>query len=131
MPKKDTATAVLGMLSTAGAQTRAPLPEPPAPEVTPPPAPEPDVAVAEAPVAPEPPAASVSTLPSSAKRRSAAGDDAAPRTLRLRPDTAARLRAAWLEAKRDDVLLTAQDFASGLVEDALVRHRRRRAVSSS
>ena len=36
MPKKDTATAVLGMLSTAGAQTRAPLPEPPAPEVTPP-----------------------------------------------------------------------------------------------
>ena len=130
MPKKDTATAVLGMLSTAGAQTRAPLPEPPAPEVTPPTAPEPDVAVAEAAVAPEPPAASVSTLPSSAKRRGAA-DDAAPRTLRLRPDTAARLRAAWLEAKRDDVLLTAQDFASDLVEDTLARHRRRRAVSSS
>ena len=76
------------------------------------------------------PAASVSTLPSSAKRRGAA-DEAAPRTLRLRPDTAARLRAAWLEAKRDDVLLTAQDFASDLVEDALARHRRRRAVSSS
>src|SRR6478609_971885 len=131
MPKKDTATAVLGMLSTAGAQTRAPLPEPPAPEVTPPPAPEPAVAVAEAAVvAPEPPAASVSTLPSSTKRRGVA-DDAAPRTLRLRPDTAARLRAAWLEAKRDDVLLTAQDFASDLVEDALARHRRRRAVSSS
>ena len=130
MPKKDTATAVLGMLSTVGAQTRPALPEPPAPEVTPPTAPEPDVAVAEAAVAPEPPAASVSTLPSSAKRRGAA-DDAAPRTLRLRPDTAARLRAAWLEAKRDDVLLTAQDFASDLVEDALVRHRRRRAVSSS
>ena len=130
MPKKDTASAVIGMLSTVGAQTRAALPEPPAPEVTPPPAPEPDVGVAEAAVAPEPPAASVSTLPSSAKRRGAA-DDAAPRTLRLRPDTAARLRAAWLEAKRDDVLLTAQDFASDLVEDALVRHRRRRAVSSS
>jgi hypothetical protein len=130
MPKKDTATAVLGMLSTVGAQTRPALPEPPAPEVTPPTAPEPDVAVAEAAVAPEPPAASVSTLPSSAKRRGAA-DDAAPRTLRLRPDTAARLRAAWLEAKRDDVLLTAQDFASDLVEDALARHRRRRAVSSS
>ena len=130
MPKKDTATAVLGMLSTAGAQTRPTLPEPPTPEVTPPTAPEPDVAVAEAAVAPEPPAASVSTLPSSAKRRGAA-DDAAPRTLRLRPDTAARLRAAWLEAKRDDVLLTAQDFASDLVEDALARPRRRRAVSSS
>ena len=130
MPKKDTATAVLGMLSTVGAQTRPALPEPPAPEVTPPTAPEPDVAVAEAAVAPEPPAASVSTLPSSAKRRGAA-DEAAPWTLRLRPDTAARLRAAWLEAKRDDVLLTAQDFASDLVEDALARHRRRRAVSSS
>ena len=129
MPKKDTASAVIGMLSTVGAQTRAALPEPPAPEVTPPPAPEPDVPVAEAAVAPEPAAASVSTLPSSAKRRGA--DDAAPRTLRLRPDTAARLRAAWLEAKRDDVLLTAQDFASDLVEDALTRHRRRRAVSSS
>jgi hypothetical protein len=128
MPKKDTATAVLGMLSTAGAQTRPTLPEPPTPEVTPPPAP--DVAVAEAPATPELPAASVSTLPSSAKRRGAA-DEAAPRTLRLRPDAAARLRAAWLEAKRDDVLLTAQDFASDLVEDALVRHRRRRAVSSS
>ena len=30
MPKKDTASAVLGMLSTAGAQTRPPLPAPPA-----------------------------------------------------------------------------------------------------
>jgi hypothetical protein len=125
MPKKDTATAVLGMLSTAGAQTRTPLPEPPVPEVTPPPAPAHDVDSTEL-----PPAASVSTLPSSAKRRGAV-DDAAPRTLRLRPDTAARLRAAWLEAKRDDVLLTAQDFASDLFEDALARHRRRRAVSSS
>jgi hypothetical protein len=129
MPKKDTATAVLGMLSTAGAQTRAPLPEPPAPEVTPPPAPEPVDSTELPPAAPEPPAASVSTLPSSASR--GAADEAAPRTLRLRPDTAARLRAAWLEAKRDDVLLTAQDFASDLVEGALVRHRRRRAVSSS
>jgi hypothetical protein len=133
MPKKDTASAVLGMLSTAGAQTRVPVPEPPAPEVTPPPAPEPDpdVDLTSAPkAAEEAPAASVSTLPSSAKRRGAV-DDAAPRTLRLRSDTAARLRAAWLEAKRDDVLLTAQDFASDLVEDALARHRRRRAVSSS
>ena len=68
MPKKDTATAVLGMLSTVGAQTRAALPEPPAPEVTPPPVPEPDVAVAEAAVAPEPPAASVSTLAGSQAR---------------------------------------------------------------
>ena len=51
----------------------------------------------------------------------------APRTLRLRSETAARLRTAWLEAKRDDVLLTAQDFASDLVEEALARQRRRPA----
>jgi hypothetical protein len=48
----------------------------------------------------------------------------------LRPATAAALRAAWLEAKRDDVLLTAQDFASNLVEDALARHQRRRTASA-
>ena len=37
---------------------------------------------------------------------------------------------AWLEAKRDDVLLTAQDFASDLVEEMLkVRRRRTRAAS--
>jgi hypothetical protein len=135
MPKKDTASAVIGMLSAAGAQTRppaaAPLPPEPAvsaeSEVAPPPAvtaPEPDADTLE-------PAgsASVSRLPRAPQQIRA--EDAAPRTLRLRPDTASRLRAAWLEAKRDDVLLTAQDFASELVEDALVRHRRRRAASSS
>jgi hypothetical protein len=74
--------------------------------------------------------ASVSRLPNSRPQQSQK-EEAAPRTLRLRPDTAARLRAAWLEAKRDDVLLTAQDFASELVEEALVRHQRRRAASSS
>jgi hypothetical protein len=42
------------------------------------------------------------------------------------------LRAAWLEAKRDDVLLQSQDFASALVEEALAARRRRaRAASSS
>jgi hypothetical protein len=54
----------------------------------------------------------------------------APRTLRLRPATAHRLRQAWLEAKRDDVPLTAQDFASDLVDEALVRRRRRPAVQN-
>ena len=131
MPKKDTASAVIGMLSAAGAQTRPPVPEPPAAPAPEPFAAEPDANSAAA----TPPAetampASVSTLPTSANRPRAL-DDAAPRTLRLRPATAAGLRAAWLEAKRDDVLLTAQDFASDLVEDALARHRRRRAVSSS
>jgi hypothetical protein len=41
-----------------------------------------------------------------------------------------RLRQAWLEAKRDDVPLTAQDFASDLVDEPLVRRRRRPAVQN-
>ncbi|PND54272.1 hypothetical protein CRM90_28840 [Mycobacterium sp. ENV421] len=118
MPKKDTSAAVLGMLSSAGAQTR---PAPVEPPVAVTPTPEP------APVVPAPVAASVRTLPPPAKPAPAAEE--APRTLRLRPETAARLRAAWLEAKRDDVLLTAQDFASNLVEDALLRRQRRTATS--
>ena len=134
MPKKDTASAVLGMLSATGAQTRpaAAPPLPPEPAVNA----EPEVASAftapePAAATPEPAgAASVSRLPGARPQQSHT-EDPAPRTLRLRPDTATRLRAAWLEAKRDDVLLTAQDFASELVEDALVRHRRGRAASSS
>jgi len=117
MPKKDTAAAVLGMLSTVGAQTR-PLPPDSA---------EPDaVGPAAVTVTQEPPA-SVTTLPTP-PRPTAADEAPAPRTLRLRPATAQRLRAAWLEAKRDDVLLTAQDFASDLVEEALGRRRRRPAA---
>jgi hypothetical protein len=118
MPKKDTSAAVLGMLSSAGAQTR---PAPVEPSVAVAPAPEP--VATPTPVTAAPVAASVRTLPPPAKPAPIVEE--APRTLRLRPDTAARLRAAWLEAKRDDVLLTAQDFASDLVEDALLRHRRR------
>jgi hypothetical protein len=131
MPKKDTASAVLGMLSTAGAQTRAAIASPVPPEPAAVAQPEPDPAPpTRATAEPAPPTAPVSTLPTP-RQRSAAAEDGAPRTLRLRPDTAAELRAAWLEAKRDDVLLTAQDFASNLVDDALARHRRRRAVASS
>jgi hypothetical protein len=126
MPKKDAASAVLGMLSTVGAQTRvAEQVEPPAPVV----APEP--VAAEAPVDTRP-SASVSTLPAPPPPPApgTAAPDKAPRTLRLRADTAEHLRAAWLEAKRDDVLLTAQDFASNLVDDALARRRRARAAAS-
>jgi hypothetical protein len=135
MPKKDTATAVLGMLSTAGAQTRLPSAPPPPPEppvaAEPDPVPSPAATAPELPAAtPEPTAASVSRLPGPRPQQSAT-EAAAPRTLRLRPATATKLRNAWLEAKRDDVLLTAQDFASDLVEEALARHRRRRAASSS
>jgi hypothetical protein len=113
MPKKDTASAVLGMLSIAGAQTRKPL--------------EDLVITKETMAAPtvtvtEDVRASVSSLPTGPRAATAAPE--APRTLRLRPATAQRLRQAWLEAKRDDVLLTAQDFASDLVEEELARRRR-------
>ncbi|MEE6140323.1 hypothetical protein SKC41_28900 [Mycobacterium sp. 050128] len=120
MPKKDTAAAVLGMLSTAGAQTRR-IPEVTEPAETTPVTPT--VTVTEG------PAASVSALPAPA-HPVAAVESAAPRTLRLRSATAQRVRQAWLEAKRDDVLLTAQDFASDLVEEALVRRRRRPAAQN-
>lgn len=114
MPKKDTAAAVLGMLSTAGAQTRKATEGSDDSERSSPP---PPVTVTER--SPMP----VSTPPP-ARRPSAAAEVKVPRTLRLRSTTAERLRQAWLHAKRDDVLLTAQDFASDLVEDALVRRRR-------
>jgi hypothetical protein len=117
MPKKDTAAAVLGMLSSAGAQTRqTPDTMTPTYEEAEPPA---TVTVTK-----EVPAV-VSTLPTP-QRPAAAPVAEAPRTLRLRPATAQRLRDAWLEAKRDDVLLTAQDFASDLVDEALTRTQRRR-----
>jgi hypothetical protein len=121
MPKKDTASAVLGMLSSAGAETR------PAATPEPMPAAETVSARVEPPVDTRP-SASVSTLPPAPVPAKAV--DTAPRTLRLRSETAQRLRDAWLEAKRDDVLLTAQDFASDLVEDALARRRRQRTASS-
>jgi len=112
MLKKDTAAAVLGMLSTAGAQTRL-TPEPAEPAA----APRAVTVTEDAP-------ASVSALPTPPRPTIAAAAEA-PRTLRLRPTTAHRIRQAWLEAKRDDVLLTAQDFASDLVDEALARRRRR------
>lgn len=123
MPKKDTATAVLGMLSNVGAQTR----PTPAPTEAIPAAPEPAPPSVE-PAAASRPAARISTLaPTPAAAQPA---DAAPRTLRLRAGTAQALRDAWLEAKRDDVLLTAQDFASALVDEALTRRRRQQSVRS-
>ena len=119
MPKKDTAAAVIGMLSSAGAQTRR------TPEGT-----EPDAQPSVAPTVTvtEGPPASVSTLPAPALPLTTSASEA-PRTLRLLPATAQRLRQAWLEAKRDDVLLTAQDFASELVDEALMRRRRSRTIN--
>ena len=111
MPKKDAASAVRGMLSAVGEQTRRPLVEEPPVQA---PDPTPTVTVTEA------VQASVSPLPTGSVAISSPAPGV-PRTLRLRPTTAARLRDAWLQAKRDDVLLTAQDFASDLVEEALTR----------
>lgn len=127
MPKKDTAATVAAMLSSAGAQTRR-TPER-AESVT---------SVAVAPVAPpaasvtvtESATATVSTLPTPvAPAPAPVPVPEAPRTLRLQPATARRLRDAWLEAKRDDVLLTAQDFASELLDEALTRRGRSRVLN--
>jgi hypothetical protein len=126
VPKKDTATAVLGMLSNAGAQTRLAPPEAPAASAPAPVAATVQPVVAVSAPADVRPTASLSTLaPTPAKAA-----DTAPRTLRLQAGTARALRDAWLEAKRDDVLLTAQDFASALVDEALARRRRQSTVRS-
>src|SRR5271156_6243899 len=119
MHKKDPAAAVIGMLSTAGAQTRRTPDDAERTEHAPAP---PTVTVTE-----DPPG-SVTTLPAPALPVTAPATEA-PRTLRLLPATAQRLRQAWLEAKRDDVLLTAQDFASDLVDEALSRRRRSRTIN--
>ena len=135
MAKKDTASALLGMLSSAGAQTR--LPAEPAGEPAPSPRPPVQEPTADRETAPSrPDAAAVDSVPSSVSplptaQNGRTAPEEAPRTLRLRANTALRLRAAWLEAKRDDVLLTAQDFASDLVEEALARRRRARRTASS
>lgn len=131
---KKVSDVVMGMLSDAGSATRVPPPSaaPSAePLTTVPPDPAAQSAVALRDALPAAvPAAVPAERPAavSAERAMGTAVDAAeaPRTLRLRPEAATRLRASWLEAKRDDVLLTAQDFASDLVLEALVSRRRRR-----
>ena len=118
MPKKDTAAAVLGMLSTAGAQTRH---APDGTERAEQASATPSVTVTEDALS------SVPTLPAPELPTTPAPK--APRTVRLRPATAQRVRQAWLDAKRNDVLLTAQDFASDLVDEALVRRWQTRTIN--
>jgi hypothetical protein len=127
MPKKDPSSAVLGMLASVGAETRRPV------TVTEPV--EASAAMPSPPSQPESPGdrapqpvSSVSEMP---RTRTPKAVDEAPRTLRLRTATAIDIRNAWLEAKRDDVLLTAQDFASDLVDEALARRRRSQRTASS
>lgn len=143
MAKKDTAATVLGMLSTTGASTRpTPDDDEPAGDAT--------VAhqqaaamVDESPVderttpttGPRSPGpTSRKAAPPAARRRRASTPTGSstgpaevgsevPRTLRLRASTAAALRDAWLAAKREDVLLSHQDFASDLLDAALTRSR--------
>jgi hypothetical protein len=142
MSKKDTASTVLGMLSTAGSQTR------PLAEVLDPASVTRERVVPNLPRAGRPVTPAVSRQVRALDPAPADGGvvddydgaagvpapkpacDDAPRTMRMRPATALALRNAWLEAKRDDVLLTAQDFASDLVDEALMRRLRRPAVSS-
>lgn len=141
---KRTADVVMGMLSDVGSSTRvsasvgtetiAPPSESVAesapPRSAPPGAPEPAPVSAD-PASPAAPAASTgAAVP--ARSGPAAEEAVIPRTLRLRKGTAGDLRAAWLLAKREDVLLTAQDFASDLVEEALrMRQRRQRAAKTA
>jgi hypothetical protein len=129
---KNVSDVVMGMLSDVGSATRAPakiepqaqVPAAPRPESSP----SPPVAVRDVPAAAAAPAVKAPDQPPPAV---AVDAGEAPRTLRLRPEAATRLRSAWLEAKRDDVLLTAQDFASDLVMEALVSRRRRRTPTSA
>lgn len=153
MAKKDTAATVLGMLSTTGASTRpTSLPPTPDPAVDaasgrgheqPAEAgeeqstviPEQPTAAEEAPAAvsagvPDLPAQHTRPAGRRGQRRRAPASNGTtevipevPRTLRLRAATAAAVRDAWLEAKRDDVLLSHQDFASDLLDAALARRR--------
>jgi hypothetical protein len=124
MPKKDAADTVMGMLSAVGSQTR------PAAEVKPPNSPVAAESSSIEPAADDTRPATVSTLPPVSPPAKAV-EDTAPRTIRLRAETAGQLRAAWLEAKRDDVLLQSQDFASTLIDEALAARRRRaRTVNS-
>lgn len=124
MARKNVADTVQNMLSVTGAETR-PVQAAPAPLPEDRPQSMPAAQIA----APTPPAPTIVAPPAEEPSAPAAQAPATPRTLRLRTDTAAALRAAWLEAKRDDVLLTYQDFASTLLDDAIASRRRRARTS--
>jgi hypothetical protein len=124
---KKVSDVVMGMLSDAGSATRVAI-DVAAPPADPPAPPAADVS-APAPIH-RGTVAAPQVKPVESPEPPSAQEPGAPRTLRLRPEAATRLRAAWLEAKRDDVLLTAQDYASDLVVEALVSRRRRRPASA-
>jgi hypothetical protein len=123
---KKVSDVVMGMLSDAGSATRVTI-DVAAPPADPPAAPPAADVSAPAPIH-RGTVAAPQVKPVESPEQPSAQEPGAPRTLRLRPEAATRLRAAWLEAKRDDVLLTAQDYASDLVMEALVSRRRRRST---
>ena len=127
---KNVQDVVKGMLSTAGSATRPPQETTPDPVSPPPSSPPASPPVATSVNDPEPAPATNTPAPRPRATKTAESPRA-PRTLRLRPKTASLLREAWVEAKHEDVFLTAQDFASNLLEDALVSRRRRRASRSA
>ncbi len=59
------------------------------------------------------------------------GAQKAPLTVRLTPEAAQILREAWLDAKRDDVLLSATDFASAVVLSSLKSRKRAASRANS
>lgn len=160
MPKKDTASAILGMLSNTGAHTRPPAePEkktyepaaahrdggdltqavPPVDDPVGHPAEEAVTDAANAasaaphpqPEMPADPEAEPDQTPDANPQPKnvrilpvAGGVQKAPLTVRLTPEAAQALREAWLDAKRDDVLLSATDFASALVLSSLKSRKR-------
>lgn len=142
---KNVADVVVGMLSDVGSATRPPTREantgaPTSSTQGTSPARPPASLSSELSDAPRPPvhqpdarnvASSSATAAPNASRSDGPREVVAPRTLRLRPQTASELREAWLSAKREDVLLTAQDFASDLVEEALRLRRRRHRVANT
>lgn len=128
MAKKDTTDAVLSMLGDRGASFR-PTGNPPPAQREPVESAKEEVHAPE-PVSPSsPPVRSRSSVATARRARKSQVKPAvksdptenAPRTLRLSQPMANSLREAWLDAKRDDVLLTYQDFADQVVRAGLRR----------
>ena len=127
MAKKDTTESVLAMLGTRGPSFR------PSGDLAP--APRTEQVIEERELAPRaeavvPPATAAAKTATTARRarkqlpKSSPAPDPeenAPRTLRLSQPMANSLRNAWLAAKREDVLLTYQDFADQVVRAGLRR----------
>ena len=122
----QTVTALLSKAPAPPARTQQPqdIPVEPLPE---PEEPKRDQAIEWAPEATTSTATAAPAARPAARRRSekpadpalAAASSKAPPTLRLAQPTAEALRTAWLQEKRDRVLLTYQDFAGEVITAGL------------